>query len=512
MFGKSYAITPFAFLLFLFIAAFSAHGDVFNMVPTSLTSLKFVEVGDSGNAADTAVMTIDGTTGYGSVGYKYNMGQYDVTAAQYCAFLNAVATTGDGYNLYSDNMAGTLGCQILRGGTSGSYTYSVDAVWANRPVNYVSWGDAVRFCNWLQNGQPTGAEGVATTEKGAYELNGAVTDAALLAVSRTSNATYFLPTENEWYKAAYYDPNKPGGAGYWTYPTKSDTPPSNVNSETGTNNANFNNYNNGTNNYTLGPPYFRTNVGAFAASPSAYATFDQGGNVFQWLESKVTIGSNTYRTLRGGSYGYTATSMASTAHNGTVPSGDGPGFGFRVAGVVQSIFCVWKGGTDDTMTAWGIAANWLPGTNVPGGPGTNVLFGTQPASCPIVDMISVGRTVGNIIFDSSTSTLIQSTYGHSLTLDNRGGVSTIDVTGNHFISAPVVLNNDAILSGTGTLTLWGGITGNHTLTVIGTVYASSINVGTLVVGVKKACVPEPSCLGLLLAGAITFVAFARRRR
>ena len=44
-----------------------------------------VAVGNAGNAADTL-------TGYGSVGYNYNIGKHEVTAAQYTVFLNAVAT------------------------------------------------------------------------------------------------------------------------------------------------------------------------------------------------------------------------------------------------------------------------------------------------------------------------------------------------------------------------------------------------------------------------------------
>jgi hypothetical protein len=38
------------------------------------------------------------------------------------------------------------------------------------PVNYVSFYDALRFANWLHNGQPTGAQGNATTEGGAYTI------------------------------------------------------------------------------------------------------------------------------------------------------------------------------------------------------------------------------------------------------------------------------------------------------------------------------------------------------
>ena len=75
-----------------------------------------------------------------------------------------------------------------------------------------------------------------------------------------------------------------GGAGYWDYPTKSNTVPSNVGSDGYTDPGNHANYwNNG---YTLGSPYYRTNVGEFENSASAYGTFDQGGNVWEWNEAE----------------------------------------------------------------------------------------------------------------------------------------------------------------------------------------------------------------------------------
>ncbi|MCC6125216.1 MAG: SUMF1/EgtB/PvdO family nonheme iron enzyme [Pirellulales bacterium] len=483
--------------LTLFVAA-AARADVFNM-PAGFTSLQFVAVGNPGNAADTAVMN-DATTGYGSVGYAYNIGMYDVTAAQYSVFLNAVANTADPYGLYNANMnvaANAYGCNIVRGGAAGSYSYSVAAEWANRPVNYVSWGDAARFCNWLQNGQPSGAQTAATTEDGAYYLNGANSDAALSAVARKTAAAFFLPNENEWYKAAYYDPNKPGGTGYWTYATKNDSPPSNVLSPTGTNNANYMSGNYG--------PYYRNEVGAFAGSPGPYGTFDQNGNVNQWIETKF---AGSTRGLRGGGYGNAANVLASAFRNYTVPTGDAPGTGFRVAGILETAVYTWKGGSDDTMTAWGVAANWTPIAAVPDGPGVNVCFGAQPATSPIVDMVSVGRTVANIIFVDATSTLVQSTYGHSLTLNNRGSLSTIDVTGEHFISAPVIISNNAKISGAGTLNLWGGISGNYTLTVTGKLNAASIRVDKLVVSAPAAqSVPESTTLAMLgigICGTLTY--------
>ena len=234
-------------------------------------SVALVTVGDPGNAAD--------STGFGAVNYAYQIGKYDVTTSQYAAFLNAVAAT-DPYGLYSPQMASVTlyaPCGIVQNGVSGSFTYSVTPGHENFPVNYVSWGSAARFVNWLQNGQPTGSEGPGTTETGAYALNGAITQAALGAVTRNSGATWFLPTEDEWYKAAYY---KGGGlsAGYWLYPTQSNSAPSNVLSATGTNNANF--FNGG----FTDPTNYLTPVGASRIRPAPMARSIKGAIYFNGMK------------------------------------------------------------------------------------------------------------------------------------------------------------------------------------------------------------------------------------
>jgi formylglycine-generating enzyme required for sulfatase activity len=236
-------------------------------MPVGEASVQLVTVGDPGNAPDTVVMN-NGTSGYGSVPYVYQMGKYDVTVAQYCQFLDAVAAS-DAYGLYNSYMAPMSGnplytgsmptVGIVQSGTPGGYTYSVSygagawspyvaynsslypsalAAASDAPVFDVTWGDAARFCNWLQNGQPTGAEGPGTTETGAYTLDG---DTTQYLETRNIGATCFLPSENEWYKAAFY---KGGGtnAGYWAYPVTSEYGPSNVLSATGTNNANYSGY------------------------------------------------------------------------------------------------------------------------------------------------------------------------------------------------------------------------------------------------------------------------------
>jgi len=93
----------------------------------------------------------------------------------------------DTYGLYNTTMSRTdYGSGITQSDANGDglWEYSVASDFVNRPVNYVNWGDSARFANWLHNGQPTGAQSASTTENGAYALNGATTDAALLVVTR----------------------------------------------------------------------------------------------------------------------------------------------------------------------------------------------------------------------------------------------------------------------------------------------------------------------------------------
>ena len=151
-------------------------------------TIDYVTVGNAGNAND--------DTGYGSVSEVYQIGKYEVTAGQYTEFLNAVAAT-DTYGLYNTSMwSSSYGCKIQQSSSSGSYSYSVAADYANRPVNYVDWYDTLRFSNWLHNGQPTGAQNSSTTEDGAYDMS------LGSSVVRKASATVWLPSEDEWYKTA----------------------------------------------------------------------------------------------------------------------------------------------------------------------------------------------------------------------------------------------------------------------------------------------------------------------
>ena len=222
------------------------------------------------------------------------------------------------------------GCNIKRTGTSGSYSYGVPSAWANRPVNFVSFWDACRFTNWMHNGQPTGLQDSATTERGAYTLDGF--DGRLgQDIGRNAGWRWAIASEDEWYKAAYY---KGGGtnSGYWDYPTQSSTTQSNqvVNPDPG----NSANYKVG-DIQTIGAPYYRTIVGEFENSASPYGTFDQGGNVFEWNDTVTDYdGQNSYRGQRGGSYNYQIHHLWALHRSSIIPTNQNGVSGFRVVQAV----------------------------------------------------------------------------------------------------------------------------------------------------------------------------------
>ena len=286
-----------------------------------------VPVGNPGNAADTRYET----PGYGAVNYEYRIGKYEVTASQYTAFLNALGGV-DTYSLYNPWMSyGNEGCGITRngGGTVGDpYTYSVAADFANRPANNVSFWNACRFANWLSNNQPTGAQGPGTTETGAYTLNG-YNGVDGRTIQRNPGATWAVPSEDEWYKAAYYKGGSTN-AGYWDYPTSSDTAPGQDMNDASGNNANYS-----TAPYTMpiDNGKYTTLVGEFQNSPSPYGTFDQGGNVWEWDEAVVSV---SYRGLRGGAFNYGGSIMHASYRGVSYYTNQySYSGGFRVSGVPE---------------------------------------------------------------------------------------------------------------------------------------------------------------------------------
>ena len=192
--------------------------------------INFVTIGNPGNTADTG-----GTPGCGTVSYNYRIGKYEVTNAQWNTF-TAVAGAPTG---------------------NPSYAYDESAYFtgAQQPTNYVSWYEAAQFCNYLTSGNKY---------SGAYQFDQSGNFLGIDRVSSISTygTTYVIPTEDEWYKAAYYKPN---GSGYSLYANGTNTAPiAGVQS----------NYNG-----AIGAPW-NINTG----TPEQNGTFDTMGNVNEWNE------------------------------------------------------------------------------------------------------------------------------------------------------------------------------------------------------------------------------------
>jgi len=253
---------------------------------SAIVLMDWVTVGNANNAADPS-------TGYGAVDHAYQIGKYEVTNAQYCEFLNAKGQSNSN-GIYNSSMA-SYG--ITQSGSLGNYSYTLTSALANRPVVFVSWFDAARFANWMMNGQGNG-----DMETGAYTLNGA-TNGIILA---NAGAKVYIPSENEWYKAAYYNA---ANASYSRYPNGQNT--------ITTANANYGSSS-------------TTDVGAYSGYPSSYGTNDQGGNAWEWNDAVI---SGSSRGLRGGAWNDNVNGLHSSVPYNLDPTYENVTIGFRLASV-----------------------------------------------------------------------------------------------------------------------------------------------------------------------------------
>jgi formylglycine-generating enzyme required for sulfatase activity len=275
---------------FNLITQMTAHADAFG-AGTNTFALDFVNIGNAGNAAD--------TTGYGAVPYEYRIGKYEISQDA-----------------------------IEKATASGMANVTAGAWSGNQPAANISWFEVAAFVNWLNT---------STGKTAAYDLSwdGSAWSMALWSseqawtaggtnLYRHKDAYYFLPSENEWYKAAYYDPL---GVNYYKFPTGSDVAPSPVINGTIADTAIYNG--------------LRSSPAGIdvAGGLSVYGTMAQGGNVYEWIETEfdgINNDAEAWRTLRGGNWGEDEGSLRSSYRLVDLPlSEDVADFGFRVASVPE---------------------------------------------------------------------------------------------------------------------------------------------------------------------------------
>ena len=293
-------------------------------VPARAVTIDWVTVGDPGNTADT---TGDPNPA-GAVADAFQIMKYEWTNSQYVDFLNTVDASGTNPNsVYNASMDSSVrgGISFTFGSASGS-KYAAKSNMGDKPVNFVTWFDAARVSNWLFNG----STGTSSTETGAYTLNNATSGNAPAV---NPGATFYIPTENQWYKAAYYKGGSTN-AGYWTYATQSDAVPTAVTAGlTGSGSSgstgNYANYGRaaGWNGQNGNVTTVGTNGGA-----SAYGAFDMSGNVNEWNDLTGDAGSS--RGLRAGSWFDAASTLSSPIRSSINPSSEFVYYGLRLASPV----------------------------------------------------------------------------------------------------------------------------------------------------------------------------------
>ncbi|MDA0659790.1 MAG: PEP-CTERM sorting domain-containing protein [Planctomycetota bacterium] len=344
----NWQVAAFAAIVTTLGVGVSAQADVFNQGPTAFGvprySLQFTNVGNPGNPDH-----VDPTTGLavGGVDYAFDIAKTELPSGVWIEYANSVglhlSAGGGGNPIYHGggmNHSSNESSRIERftDGPLTKYRWvpgALDEDTEGRPVGGMNFLDTARFVNWLHHGQPqatTAAESLANYNQastGAYDLTAAGAARAVVQ----PGAKFWIATEDEWYKAAYYDPTLNGGTGgYWQYPTQSNTPPdngswrglaSNVVDQNpawhsspstipdGGNRANFKSNNQPGDAQTITTRPFQINdgdhngnfaseVGWFEDSASYYGTFDQGGNLWEAMPTSKDASSDAVR--RGGWY------------------------------------------------------------------------------------------------------------------------------------------------------------------------------------------------------------------
>ncbi|MBX9578124.1 MAG: formylglycine-generating enzyme family protein [Chthoniobacterales bacterium] len=311
--------------------------------PAEMNAINPVQVADAGNQGDPIAY------GWGSVSYEFWIGKNDVTVGEYAIFLNAVAQK-DPLHLYDARMWSDRWQLIQRLGPDdqGNFHYQARAAASRYPIIFISYKNAQRYCNWLENGKPSGTEIAGITETGTYDLTSST---ATIAVAEKT-ATFRLPTNNEYHKVTYYK----GGslnAGFYKYPTQTDTLPTSHSMDlNGTHNVNVGLRSQGTNGLN-----FLQNVGNtihLASFPNTtydgcnphsagfYGTHDNGSNVAQW--TSTTDGSGSFLLVRGADWDYWDHNTniwdpfyytASTSLRVQTPDQADEHVGFRVVAITQ---------------------------------------------------------------------------------------------------------------------------------------------------------------------------------
>jgi formylglycine-generating enzyme required for sulfatase activity len=337
----------------------------------SVVTLKTVEVGAPGNPSVGIVPFTDAIYAscadapqakpacqqVGGVEYRYGIGQLEVTVRQWVAFLNTVDPRGrNKHHLYSADESSSAWpkygqIDFSRSASRGRHYSVASPEWADKPYAFANFLRSARFVNSLYRGRLLSkhAKGDAgfryltyrvrlsrKTEHGMYDMT-------KRAATRSRKSGFVVPSQNEWIKAAYYDPSGGAQYSYWKYPTNpgvfgdgTATAPSSTTLDPSTGDvtnasaqplATFHASNMPAPSWcpaaagsdacsTVNPfgmdsttyaKIYQGSVGTVgqAKTTSPWGTLDQGGNVVEWTDTITPppsgrSGGRTWRRLHGG--------------------------------------------------------------------------------------------------------------------------------------------------------------------------------------------------------------------
>ncbi len=239
----------------------------------------FVTIGNPGNSA---------YSGRGAVDYVYQICDHEVTIAEFAA-----SGAGDGDENYWND--GT------RNAGSGA------------PASYVTLYEAMKYCNWKTSGD---------VNDGVYVFSGGTFQRALSRdnlLTNTAHGTWYaLPTEDEWFKAAYF---KPDGSTYTLYANGGNAPVPTHGTASGWN------YYDDTEGYVNSDPNYIWDAAYGAQEQND--TFNMMGNVYERLET--TSGLNQ---MRGGAFDNGPDHMRlDSGGSTTTDTYEGNDIGFRIVAI-----------------------------------------------------------------------------------------------------------------------------------------------------------------------------------
>ena len=256
-----------------------------------LTGIDFVRIGAVGNAAWAGNgQPVDDAIGRGAVNYEYNIGRLEVTTTEWVDFLNAALDRPVNDRIPFVSVPQFWGGAATSPTNPGGLRFAVRPGQGLLPVGDIDWRMSAVLCNWYHNGK--------SLDRGAF-LNGAY-DVSTFGyngniftdqLAHTPGARYWIPTWDEWLKAAHYDPNKngQGQGGWWVYSNGTDTPliggPPGV----------------GQGNFGFTGSAFDIPLGAYPQTLSPWGLLDVAGGTGEWTEGYfVGSGGVRYRVWDGG--------------------------------------------------------------------------------------------------------------------------------------------------------------------------------------------------------------------